>query len=251
MRVTLWGTRGSLATPGPETARYGGNTSCVSVRGRADPGATKAEERTLLTRRLSGIIPSGSRLLRIVWPLLAVVALLALLGAMSIDILSAVRAYVAGEGLWSKAQKDSVYHLYRFAETRAEPDFRRYEEAIAVPLGDRRAREELEKPSPDLAVARQGFLEGRNHPDDIPDMIWLFRRFRNVSYIDKAIGIWAEADRNIGELMRAADALRAQLTGRGDPEEIQAILAQISEANKPGPRPPYQALNTTAAMESW
>jgi phosphoribosyl 1,2-cyclic phosphodiesterase len=32
--VTLWGTRGSLATPGPDTARYGGNTSCVSVRGR-------------------------------------------------------------------------------------------------------------------------------------------------------------------------------------------------------------------------
>lgn len=34
MRATLWGTRGSLATPGPQTARYGGNTSCVEVRGR-------------------------------------------------------------------------------------------------------------------------------------------------------------------------------------------------------------------------
>lgn len=34
MQVTLWGTRGSLATPGPETARYGGNTSCVGVIGR-------------------------------------------------------------------------------------------------------------------------------------------------------------------------------------------------------------------------
>ena len=34
MEVTLWGTRGSLATPGPDTARYGGNTSCVAVRGR-------------------------------------------------------------------------------------------------------------------------------------------------------------------------------------------------------------------------
>jgi phosphoribosyl 1,2-cyclic phosphodiesterase len=33
MNVTLWGTRGSLATPGAETARYGGNTSCVGVRG--------------------------------------------------------------------------------------------------------------------------------------------------------------------------------------------------------------------------
>lgn len=33
MRVKLWGTRGSLAAPGPDTARYGGNTSCVEVRG--------------------------------------------------------------------------------------------------------------------------------------------------------------------------------------------------------------------------
>ena len=33
MDVTLWGTRGSLASPGPDTARYGGNTSCVEVRG--------------------------------------------------------------------------------------------------------------------------------------------------------------------------------------------------------------------------
>lgn len=33
MKVTLWGTRGSLASPGPETTRYGGNTSCVAVEG--------------------------------------------------------------------------------------------------------------------------------------------------------------------------------------------------------------------------
>jgi phosphoribosyl 1,2-cyclic phosphodiesterase len=33
MKVTLWGTRGSLAAPGPDTLRYGGNTSCVEVRG--------------------------------------------------------------------------------------------------------------------------------------------------------------------------------------------------------------------------
>ena len=31
MRATIWGCRGSLATPGAATARYGGNTSCVSV----------------------------------------------------------------------------------------------------------------------------------------------------------------------------------------------------------------------------
>ncbi|MGQ0804161.1 MAG: MBL fold metallo-hydrolase [Actinomycetota bacterium] len=36
MNVTLWGTRGSVPTPGPQTVRYGGNTSCVEVRGCPD-----------------------------------------------------------------------------------------------------------------------------------------------------------------------------------------------------------------------
>lgn len=33
MKVTLWGTRGSIPSPGPDTVRYGGNTSCVEVAG--------------------------------------------------------------------------------------------------------------------------------------------------------------------------------------------------------------------------
>jgi phosphoribosyl 1,2-cyclic phosphodiesterase len=32
MRLRFWGCRGSIAAPGPETMRYGGNTSCIEVR---------------------------------------------------------------------------------------------------------------------------------------------------------------------------------------------------------------------------
>ncbi len=32
MRIQFWGVRGSIPVPGPETALFGGNTSCVSVR---------------------------------------------------------------------------------------------------------------------------------------------------------------------------------------------------------------------------
>jgi phosphoribosyl 1,2-cyclic phosphodiesterase len=31
VKVTIWGCRGSLASPGPETVRFGGQTSCVTV----------------------------------------------------------------------------------------------------------------------------------------------------------------------------------------------------------------------------
>src|SRR5262249_54563338 len=36
MKVRFWGTRGSIATPGGTTLRYGGNTSCVEVRSDSD-----------------------------------------------------------------------------------------------------------------------------------------------------------------------------------------------------------------------
>ena len=36
MRVKFWGTRGSIATPGPATVTYGGNTSCVELRCGSD-----------------------------------------------------------------------------------------------------------------------------------------------------------------------------------------------------------------------
>ena len=60
MKVTLWGTRGSLATPGPETVRYGGNTSCVEVRG-ADSTLLVLDAGTGI-RRLGGRIgPDAGR----------------------------------------------------------------------------------------------------------------------------------------------------------------------------------------------
>jgi hypothetical protein len=97
-----------------------------------------------------------------------------------------------------------------------------------VPLGDRKARLELEKPDPDYAVAYQGFLEGRNHPDDIPGMIMLFRRFRNVSYIDRSIALWADGDRSIDEFIQVADELHERISaGDTDPDRLYTILERI------------------------
>jgi phosphoribosyl 1,2-cyclic phosphodiesterase len=36
MHVRFWGTRGSLPKPGPDTLRFGGNTSCIEVRTSSD-----------------------------------------------------------------------------------------------------------------------------------------------------------------------------------------------------------------------
>ncbi|HSG17106.1 MAG TPA: MBL fold metallo-hydrolase [Anaerolineae bacterium] len=54
MQVTLWGTRGSVPTPGPDKARYGGNTSCVSVTGNNGS--------LLVLDAGTGILPLGASL---------------------------------------------------------------------------------------------------------------------------------------------------------------------------------------------
>ena len=59
MQVTLWGTRGSLATPDAEMARYGGNTSCVGVVGRE--GTVLVLDAGTGIRRLAASIPASAR----------------------------------------------------------------------------------------------------------------------------------------------------------------------------------------------
>jgi phosphoribosyl 1,2-cyclic phosphodiesterase len=57
VKLTLWGTRGSLASPGPDTLRYGGNTCCAEVRN--DAGALLVIDAGTGIRRLRTELPDG------------------------------------------------------------------------------------------------------------------------------------------------------------------------------------------------
>src|ERR1700758_1301823 len=70
----------------------------------------------------------------------------------SIHTLSSVRAYVEGESLWSKAQKDAAYHLLKYGIARDEKDYAQFKEFMKVPLGDSKTRKELMKQDPDWEV---------------------------------------------------------------------------------------------------
>jgi diguanylate cyclase (GGDEF)-like protein/PAS domain S-box-containing protein len=170
------------------------------------------------------------RWIKVIWPFLAGATLMVGLSDFSIDILSGSRAYVEGESLWSKAQKMAVLHLNRYAYSHDESDYRAYLKAISVPLGDRKARQELEKSQPDLELARRGFLEGHNHPDDVDGMIHLFRNFKDIRFMRKPIAIWTEGDAQISELIAEAEHLHATIqSGNASNASIQAILERIKQ----------------------
>jgi hypothetical protein len=124
---------------------------------------------------------STSRLLGLIGPFIAIILFQASLAFVSLEVLSSVRAYIAGEGLWTKGQKNAIYFLDLYKETGDPQFYNQYHSAIAIPLSDRAARLALEKSPPDLSAARKGFLGGGNHVDDVDGLIWLFRNFRHVS----------------------------------------------------------------------
>lgn len=176
---------------------------------------------------------ANRRFLAVSAPLVASVLILLMLVVASLDILSMGRAYVGGEGYWSKAQKDAVSHLMRYARTFDSADFALYQQAMAVPLGDRKAREALDRPVPDYPAARQGFIEGRNDPGDVDGMARFFVRFRNVGYVARAIDIWAEGDLEIARLDEHAGKLQQEIeSGQRDPARIGRLLEDIRRSNQ-------------------
>jgi phosphoribosyl 1,2-cyclic phosphodiesterase len=59
VRITVWGARGSIPAPGPETMRYGGNTSCVEVT--LSDGSTLILDAGTGIRNLGRRLPSGEQ----------------------------------------------------------------------------------------------------------------------------------------------------------------------------------------------
>ncbi len=163
----------------------------------------------------------------------AIIIGLVVITQVQMDILTAVRTYVGGEGLWAKAQKDAVRHLERYAVSRDQADFQEYQRDILVPLGDARARRELQRELPDLAVVREGFLEGRNHPDDITAAIRLFRRFQRTPDMAKVIQHWTTGDRLIAELDEVATSLHAAIeAGVDDAETVRALFVRLETISR-------------------
>jgi PAS domain S-box-containing protein len=157
-----------------------------------------------------------------------IVACLLILSYQGFETLSAARAYVGGEGHWSKAQRDAVHSLLRYATNHDSLDYQAFVHHLRVPLGDRQARLQLERQDPDYALVREGLLQGRNHPEDIDRLGTFFRRFRRVEFVDRAIGYWTQGDSLIARLAEIGSRLNLEIAGgSADPVRVQGMLAEV------------------------
>lgn len=137
-------------------------------------------------------------------------ALLICINFFTIKTLSANRAYVNGESHYSKGQKDASRHLITYLYTKDPNQWKLYLEELKVPQGDGIARITLLKAG-DNEEARKGLLIGRNHEEDLDDIIWLFDNFKEVPFLAKAIREWEQGDKLIVKLFVIGQQINAKI----------------------------------------
>ena len=192
---------------------------------KANAGSAGASAQTVPAQR-AGTFGLGATFERPhrTWPVVgvaaAVLAFQVALATGSMELLSAVQSYVGGESLYSKGQKEAQMALRDYLADGREEDFARFKTALTVPIGDRVAREALQQPEPDPAVAHDGFLAGGNDPADIGRLIWSFQWFHETRLLAPSIALWTAGDHAVQELDALADHAHERVHAGASEEEL-------------------------------
>jgi PAS domain S-box-containing protein len=172
-------------------------------------------------------------------PLVLAIITLVLVSVGGFQALSAARAYVGGESLWSKARSQTAAHLRERLSARIAPPCPPLPVWLAVPLGDRVARLALEQSPPDLAAARVGFLQGGNHPDDLYGMIHLYLYFGSLPLLRDPVMAWRRGDELIEQMRVLGERICARPPGAAseldsdtDLQELARLDVELIEVEK-------------------
>lgn len=149
----------------------------------------------------------------------------------TIKTLSATRAYVNGESRYSKGHNIATRNLINYLFTSNKEYLKKFKSNLNIPLGDAKARVALTKKL-DKETIKQGFREGKNEEEDLEDMIWLFKNFKDFSFFKKAIIEWESGD----QLNKKLHQIGLELESKIDNHQLYfadkiKILKQLDELN--------------------
>ncbi len=147
--------------------------------------------------------------------------------------LSAVRAYIGAESLWTKAQKEATSLLSLYVLEQQPELYGQFEDRLEFHRGLRRSRETLVSDAPDQNLAIRGFQNANIHSDDIELILWLARFRTQISYIERAYELWREGDGLITELrVLAGDIQQIVQAGRMDDELRHVYIREIVDLDQ-------------------
>jgi diguanylate cyclase (GGDEF)-like protein len=179
----------------------------------------------------------ANQVIRLVWPFLVVILILVTLAAVSIDIMSSLRAYIGAESVWSKGEKDATFFLHLYAESGDEVLYQRHTEAMEGLLHLRRARDILDRTQTDMHTAEDELVMGGFARSDVVSAAWVYRIFRHVSYLQDAMDLWKRSDVHMDKLGQVASRLHRRFSDRSGADaglvELQKQIFQINEEVAP------------------
>ncbi|UPT71688.1 MAG: HAMP domain-containing histidine kinase [Flavobacterium sp. JAD_PAG50586_2] len=147
----------------------------------------------------------------------------------TIKILSANRAYVNGESHYSKGQKDAARHLISYICNEDPDEWKSFKKDLGIPQADGLARMHLTNNSNHDTIKKY-LIAGRNHKEDLDDMIWLFKNFNQISFFKKAIGEWEKGDTLINQFNALGDKIHTKVQVKHlDDASRNDFLLQINE----------------------
>jgi diguanylate cyclase (GGDEF)-like protein/PAS domain S-box-containing protein len=172
------------------------------------------------------------QLISITAPFTLVIVLMLALSITSMSVLSATRAFVTGEGLRARAERDAMALLRSYARNGSDQTYFMFRQNLATALGSRSARIALQDDPVDLERAAAGLRTAGNHPDDVAGMIRLFRVFKHLPPVAASVALAAQRDSLVLQLEALATRVRAQWSlGKPDGSavggEITALYNQL------------------------
>lgn len=146
----------------------------------------------------------------------------------TIRILSGSRAYVNGESSYSKGQNKASRHLITYLFTENDNHWKWFKEEIKIPLGDQKARIALIN-NLDDNIIKNGLRTAKNKEEDLDDMIWIFKNFHSVPFLNDAINEWTEADSIINQLLKKGNEIHNKIKSNTlDPQTKSQLSSEIS-----------------------
>jgi len=166
------------------------------------------------------------------WALIGLIASLLILAWGALQIQLALAAFLNGESVWSKAQKQLVIDLVTYAVNGDRENLSRFNHSYQILEYDRFARDETRKPDFNYVEVEEALRHDNAMRDAVPMVIFAFQYLPNAPYLRDALQAWRSTDESIRQLKQISLELaeKRHSAAWSEPLMIQT-MARIATIN--------------------
>lgn len=161
------------------------------------------------------------------------IALIVTINYYGLKAIDGIRAFTSGESIYMKAQQEASRHLTNYVFTSKAKHYKNFLTQLQVPINDSLARISLDS-NKNYEIIKKHLLLGKNIPEDIDNIIWIYNNFKSLAQFKKAIKIWKSADELVIDLERQGEDISKKIK-QGAPlsaKEKEILAIRIDQTCK-------------------